>query len=118
MKKMVAMLSSIAVFAMGGIAYAATSAGTLYTSSAGGDVQANETGGAAKSIAKMSTNVTLKVFWSTTAFAAGTYHKSGNREYATNNAETKIYYKEIGAGKTQTDLTDSGNATFSSWASL
>jgi hypothetical protein len=75
-----------------------------------------------KPLGKLSTNVSLVVINSSTAFSTATKHLSGNREFGTSSTDTRIYYKEVATGVEAVvgDVTNSDSSDFQAagWSGL
>jgi hypothetical protein len=116
MKKIILVFTAVMLLAASSAALANTEMG--YDSSEIMGKKGTET---AVTMGKLSTNVSLYVKFDTTAFAAITKHKSGNRTFGTSSNDTRIYYSTTDVGSTVgTGLSNSDSTDFQTtgWYSL
>ena len=65
-----------------------------------------------------SSNVTIEVKSTTAAYAAGSFHLSGDRQFFTNSSNPAFYYSTKTKGETVSIIGNATDTTPSGWSSL
>lgn len=105
-----------------GVLAASTSvyAGDITSGTATGygvEIQGQKGTETAKTIGRLSNNVSANFQYDSTTYAVVTKHKTGNKEYGSSSGDTKLFYKDSTA-LTPSDPTKSDSSAFDGWSSL
>lgn len=119
MKKLIALV--VAMMLLASTTVFAASAGSLFTSTYGAQVQVGVDASNLKDLVKLSNNVMMQVFINSekTQYAMSSKHKQAPREYATSSGDTKVYYQDLATPETaMTNLTAADSTDFDDWKSM
>jgi hypothetical protein len=83
----------------------------------GVEIKGVKTGETAKSIGRLSNNVSANFQYSDVTYAVITKHKTGNKEYGSSSGDTKLFYQDQTA-LVPSDPQQSDSSAFSGWSSL
>jgi hypothetical protein len=103
-----------------GVLAASTSVYALDAGTASGygvEIQGQKGSETAKSIGRLSNNVSANFQYDSVSYAVITKHKTGNKEYGSSSGDTKLFYQDQTA-LTPTDPGESDSSAFSGWSSL